>query len=83
MTENPNIKAEILLYALKQDAAGEDLIDIPEFAEKAGYDQTRVCRKVDELYPMLEFGTSPRFPWIGYKQLPEIRKQLREWGYLE
>jgi len=81
MTKNPNIKAEILVWALAHEPTDRLTIDIPQFADEYGYEERRVCRTVRELYPLVECGTSPRYPWIGYKQLPKIHQRLKDWGY--
>jgi len=83
MPDLPNIKAEILVWCLSQYDRDTTTFSMIECAEDLGYDQGRVCREVNELYPYLEWGTSPRFPWIAYKQLPKVHERLQDWGYHE
>ena len=78
MTDDNQIKLEVLRYALKNHTQGDTSLNIPMFAQEYGYDQGQVCRVVDDLYPLLEYGVSPRYPWIGYKQQEAVRDRIEK-----
>jgi hypothetical protein len=61
MTNNPNIKLLIAKRAIKSDGN----VDIPKLAsEHPDIEQRRFSKKVSEMYPILDYGVSPRHPWI-------------------
>ena len=86
MTESTTVPRElrrdILNWALK-NASQPPPLDMRTFSETYGYNYQQVRNAVDELYPLLEYGVSPGAPWIGYKQLPAIKRQLENWGHIE
>lgn len=80
MTEQPNIKKEILEYVLDHDRDEGGAVNLREFARDRGYSEQRVARKSDELYPLIECGVSPMLPWIQHGQRDAAEEQLAEWS---
>jgi len=81
MTENPNIKAEILQFAIETTDECGEAVNLYDFAEQSEYGLERIAHKSEEMYPLLECGVSPRVPWIQRGRRGEVIEQLEEWGY--
>ena len=79
--DGQELHADILRWCLSNDTGSEPTVfNVREFADQHRYDYQRVRDAVDELYPLLEYGSGAGAPWVGYDQLPTIRKQLEEWS---
>lgn len=73
------LQREVAHYMLSRAAVSTDsTVDLREFADEYGYTQRRVADIVDMMYPQLDYGVSPMVPFIGYKQLPELRQYVGE-----
>lgn len=71
MTENPNIKKEILDYVIEQTAGGDKTASLRDFADGNGYEQESVANKVMQMYPALDSGVSPMVPWLWERKAVE------------
>lgn len=71
MTENPNIKKEVLDFVIKHSANGGKTASLRDFADERGYDQKTVAEKVMQMYPALDFGVSPMVPWLQKRKTAE------------
>lgn len=81
ITADHELQADLLHFAL-ENAADDPPLDMRAFSDQYGYDYQKVRDAVDELYPLLEYGSGAGAPWIGHNQLPAIKDQLRQWGVL-
>ena len=73
----PNIKREILEYALEHIENSEDVtMDMYAFAEEHDYDPGRVAMKVNEVGSALTYGVSPMYPWPVSEEA--VRERLDE-----
>jgi hypothetical protein len=81
MPDLPNIKAEILVYMIEEGTAEDPVVNLREFASEKGYEEHRVAKKSNELYPLVECGVSPMVPWIQHGRRDDVREKIDEWGY--
>jgi len=63
MTEQQNISKLVLDHVISRSADGEQA-NLIELADETGVKQNRLCDRVNTLYPAIESGVSPRFPWV-------------------
>ena len=63
MTDNPNIKREILNYCIEQYASGEQTANLRDFAAERGYSEQRVADHANQLYPAINCGVSSMLQW--------------------
>lgn len=74
MTENPNIKREVLEYVIQErQRDGVVAVNLREFATMNGIEEHRVANAVLELGDALDWGVSPMHPW------PAEEDAAREW----
>jgi len=76
MTEQPNIKAEMLQYLLNEGGDGE-YPSLRYFAQEYDYEEHRVATKVHELSDVLNWGVSAMVPWITDEE--RAREKLQSW----
>lgn len=76
MTNNPNIKKEIVQYVIEN--YDDCPVSIVDFANTTNYDNGRVVRKASEITE-LEWGTSPRYVWPKCHDTEQLREKLTEW----
>ncbi len=78
MTDHSNIKLEILRY-VEEHNDEEGAVNLYDFAEESEYDIDRITKKVCQMGDLLDWGVSPRCPWIMYGKESEVREQIAEW----
>jgi len=76
MTEQPNIKRELLEWALEQ-WDGDGCIHFREFADENDYSRRRVGKKVAET-GAFDWGTSPMGAWPRKHEVESLRQALDE-----
>jgi len=67
MTEQPNIKMEILDYVIK-NTSESNTVNLRRFAKEKYYSEKRVAKHSDSLYDAIECGVSSMLPWPCNKQ---------------
>lgn len=69
MTDQPNIKRQILDTVIMDEAHNrDDRMGLYTFARENGYKLDRVAKHSNKLYPAVNHGVSLMFPWVWEKE---------------
>jgi len=62
MTEQPNLTKMVLDHVIERNAK-DDTANLRELAEELDVGETRLAKRESKLYPAVNCGVSPMYPW--------------------
>lgn len=72
MTDQPNIKREVLEYVIKNsDPEEPTAVSLRDLCDERGWEEHRVANAFYELGYALDCGVSPMVPWVAEKEVAE------------